>query len=297
MTLDILDIIKRPVIDDATVLIATLGRDILKQCLHSIATGTTWPADLVIVDQGSNTKVANWVHTLMSIGIHVEHVRMPRAGVAAGRNRGMEMLRTPFVVETDDDCLVNPDWLKCMTNRLRANPEAITTGRVEPGGEGVVVSVVTSLQSATYTRFPLSGSPLFPNNMGFAKIIYDSVGRWDESDYLRFAEDNDWAYRALRAGVPIVYAPEVVIQHLDWRSESELRTTFRGYARCQGGFYGKHLRNLDMYLALVAAIDFTRGVRRWIKGIIRSDFAMTASGKSYTTQLIPGILAGLRGKR
>ena len=60
----------RPVVADLTVLVPTLGRDLLASCLRSIALGDAWPMELVVVDQSSSPKVAGWLRELCT-GSHL----------------------------------------------------------------------------------------------------------------------------------------------------------------------------------------------------------------------------------
>jgi GT2 family glycosyltransferase len=290
-------LVPRSVMEDITVLIPTLGREMLQGCLQSIAIGNDWPANLIVVDQGSNPRIEGWLRALRSMGMCTEYVPSSQKGVAAARNRGIERVRTRFVVITDDDCIVEPHWLYKMATHLRQNPHAILTGQVKPGGDGVVVSVKTSPMPRIYTRPLLKGDVLFPGNMGCATKLFERVGLFDESDFLRSAEDNDWSYRALRMGIRIIYAPDVIVKHLDWRNESQLTATYRAYAFSQGGFYGKHLRRGDLFIAFRIVIAHLRGIRRWLNGIMTSSSELKISGRAFMTELLPGIIAGIRGKR
>jgi cellulose synthase/poly-beta-1,6-N-acetylglucosamine synthase-like glycosyltransferase len=126
----------RPVLDDITVVIPTLGRPILEESLSWIVEGSAWPIGLVVVDQGASPDVAGWVERLETLGINAEYVPSSQHGRAAGVNRGLERVRTRFVAVTDDDCFVATDWLEKMAAHLRDAPHAIVTGRVEPAGDG-----------------------------------------------------------------------------------------------------------------------------------------------------------------
>lgn len=288
---------RRPVLEDITVLIPTLGRELLAGCLEAVSRGSVFPAALLVVDQGQNPRVGTWLQSVRSTGLEATHLPSSRQGTAAAMNQGLRRVTTPLVAVTHDDCVPATDWLERLHAALRREAGVLVTGRVEPGGEGVVVSINTSPTPARYLRPALSGEVLFPNNMGFGLEIFERVGPFDERDFVRVAEDNDWSYRALRVGVPIVYAPDVVVSHLDWRSASELEDTYRAYARCQGGFYGKHLRRGDLFIALRIAVDLARALRRWLKAAIRRDADQKANGRAYLTQLVPGIFEGLRGAR
>jgi hypothetical protein len=69
---------------------------------------------------------------------------------------------------------------------------------------------------------------------------------------------------------------------------------YKDYARSHGGFYGKHLRKGDWFIALRAVIHHLRALRRWMRGVVFGDREMVLIGRAYFTGLLPGIIAGLR---
>jgi GT2 family glycosyltransferase len=286
----------RPVLEDISIVIPTLGRPILQSCLASIAAGDSWPARVIVVDQSSSDDVAACLRELEEGGVRTLYVPSTQKGRSAGVNRGLERVETRFLAVTDDDCLVGRDWLRQMRARLLENPETIVSGRVEPAGDQTVVAAVTDLEPATYRRPGLKFDAMSGGNMGTSRAVVDRVGHFDEDPRLRLAEDCDWSYRALRAGVPIAYAPEVCLQHYGWRDSDERTDQYRAYARSHGGFYGKYLRRGDWFIALRAAVHFGRAFRRWLKGTLIRDREQIAHGRAYLTGLPPGILAGLRRK-
>ena len=60
-------------------------------------------------------------------------------------------MRTPYAAVTHDDCRVRTDWLERLTARLARVGDAIVTGRVEPEGDGIVLTVKTADEPAVYT--------------------------------------------------------------------------------------------------------------------------------------------------
>jgi GT2 family glycosyltransferase len=281
------------------VVIPTVGRPLLEGCLESIAAGGAWPAELIVVDQGASPAVAGWVERLRVRGINARHVPSARTGIAAGTNQGLQLVRTRFVAVTHDDCRVSPDWLASMAERLRGAGEVILTGRLEPEGDGEVPTTVTHPHRIVYTRPLLDRDVLFPANMGLPVRVLERVGWLDEDPLLRWAaEDNDWAYRALRAKVPIVYEPALVVGHLAWRDRLELAATYRRYARGQGCFYGKWLRRGDPFIALRAARDLLRGPWLVLRGLVTGNRVLAGMGRAEVAGIGPGILAGLlHGRR
>jgi glycosyltransferase involved in cell wall biosynthesis len=102
----------KPVAEDVSIVIPTLGRPILESCLRSIADGSLWPGRLIVVDQGQNKTVAGWLGHLSAVGLGTHYIPSGQHGRAAGLNRGLEQVTTRFVTITDDDCLVAADWLE-----------------------------------------------------------------------------------------------------------------------------------------------------------------------------------------
>ncbi len=285
------------VVDEVTLVIPTLGRASLKGCLDAVVAGTSWPARLVMVDQGRNDESDSWARELVSRGISVDHVRSTQRGTAAAMNRALERVETSLVAVTHDDCRVHPRWLELMADRLRTEGSAIVTGQVRPEDGKRVVGSVTSETEVRHERPLLDRDPLFPDNMGFPLAVARRLGPFDEDERLRFAEDAEWSYRALRAGIPILYAPELVVTHLAARDALQRAATYRNYARSQGGFYGKYLRQLDAFIALRTGRDLLRGLWMVLRGTVERDPDVTAYGRAYVTALPAGLMAGLRKPR
>lgn len=285
----------KPVLDDISIIIPTLGRDILEQCLFWIMSGNAWPGCLIVVEQGSNDQVTGWLKRVEESGVRVKHIRSSQRGRSAGINRGLELADTRFVAITDDDCFVSEDWLMKMGEKLWLSPETVVTGQVEAAGEDMIVvvdSTVPSIQSRPKLKFDaLSGG-----NMGTSLAVFKKVGLFQEDPVMATAEDAEWAYRALRKGICIRYEPDVVLAHFGWRDESKRVEQYRHYALSHGGFYGKYLRRGDLFILARAAGHFFRAFRRWVRGMLNGDTELALLGRAYCANLLPGILVGLRSK-
>lgn len=284
----------RPSLNDLTLVIPTLGRPILEESLQAIATGEAWPVRIVLVDQGSSADVADWVRQLQGVGLDVLHLPCSKRGRARGVNRGIEQVRTRFFAVTDDDCLAEPDWLSAMAARLRADPGVIITGRVEAEGESEVVALMTSLTPVTYTRPRLKHDSMSGGNMGASREVIDRIGLLDEDPALAAAEDCEYSYRALRAGIPITYAPEVVVRHVGWRDPGQRGAQYEVYGRSLAGFLGKYLRRGDAFIGLRLVLHTLRALRRWLRGMVTGDQETMLNGLGYMKGLLPGLRAGWR---
>jgi GT2 family glycosyltransferase len=290
-----LNMARRPVPEDVSVVIPTLGRPILETCLYYLAQGTLWPAEIIVVDQGRQRAVAELLDSLQALGLATNYVPSSQKGRAAAINRGLEQVGTRYVTITDDDCFVAADWIAGMTTRLRKNPDQILTGRVElAGSTEAAFSTVTSREPRLYTRPTLKSHPFIGGNVGMAMTLVDRIGYFDEHPCLGSAEDNDYGYRALRLGIPIAYDPEIVVFHYHWRDAGERASRYAEYAYSQGGFYGTHLRSGDRLILLQTARALVRSPVRWLRGLAQGDEEMAANGRAHTLKLLPGIVAGWR---
>ena len=285
----------RPIFEDISIVIPTLGRPILEQSLFCILEGSAWPGCLIVVEQGTNPEVANWLVRVQEIGIRVKHIRSTQRGRSAGINRGLEQVLTRFVAITDDDCFVAEDWLANMARELRTHPEAVITGRVEAAGEEMIV-VVTSTVPSLYRRPRIKFDSMSGGNMGTSIEVFRKVGLFEEDPVMATAEDAEWSYRALRTGVSILYDPAVVVTHYGWRDIEKRSEQYRDYARSHGGFYGKYLRKGDLFILLRTLVHFARAFRRWLAGIWNGDTESALNGKAYCVGLLPGIIAGFRSE-
>jgi GT2 family glycosyltransferase len=284
-----------PIAADVSVVVPTVGRPLLEGCLASIADGTTWPAELIVVDQGARPEVVGWIERLADRGLAITHLRSSERGIAAATNRGLEDVRTRFVATTHDDCRVRSDWLATLAERLPSLGDAILTGRVDPEGAGIVLTIVSSPDPATYVRPMIDRDVLFPPNMAFPVRLLERIGYLDEHPSLRLAgEDNEWAYRAMRAGVPIVYDPSIVVAHLARHDAEALRSLYERYARGQGAFYGKHLRRGDPFIARRVVRDLIRAPWLVVRGAVTGNHDLLAMGLGEVRGMPVGLLAGMR---
>ena len=286
---------ERSVAADVTVVIPTVGRALLEGCLDSIVAGAVWPGEIIVVDQSRTDLIVPWVARLRSAGLSITHVRSDESGIAAATNRGFERVPTPYVATTHDDCRVRADWLETISARVRVVGDAIVTGRVEPEGDGVVLTIVTSAEPKTYSKPMIDRDVLFPPNMAFPIRLLDRIGYLDEHASLRLAgEDNEWAYRALRSGISIVYDPDAVVSHVAWQVRGELKDVYRRYARGQGAFYGKYVRRGDPFILRRMIRDLGRAPWLVTRAVLTRNSELMAMGVGELTGLPAGIVAGLR---
>jgi GT2 family glycosyltransferase len=285
---------RKPFLEEITIIIPTLGRPILETCLAKIISGDKWPRGLIVVHQGDYPSVCEWVTQIKSTGMEPLYLRNQKLGKSTSINLAIKHTRTRFFAITDDDCFVEPDWLENMVFQLLKHPTWIVTGRVEPAGNETI-AVVQSREASVQYRPRIKFDSMAGGNMGTSMEVVQKIGLFDEDPVLRYAaEDAEFAYRALKNGVPIAYAPEVAVSHFGWRSEKLQSDRFKTYAYGQGGFYGKYLQKGDGLIAIRTFYSFTRALRRWLFNTLKGEKELAALGRAYLTGMLPGIIDGIR---
>ena len=109
---------------DLTVAICTYRRsELLGRTLESIAVAkapsSAW--ELIIVDNGVEESVERLVATYHD-RLPIRYVAEPRLGCSNARNRAVESCQAPIILFTDDDAIVDPQWLTSMVNVVDEHP-------------------------------------------------------------------------------------------------------------------------------------------------------------------------------
>jgi len=285
----------KPIASDLTVVIPTLGRDCLRDAVRALANGTMHPVELILAHQGVPGALAAMLGEFAELGLKVQYVHSNQRGAAAGRNLGISRVGSRFFATTDDDCIADPRWVEEMHDALNTRPVEIATGRVLAGEPGAP-STSVSMQARLFTAAPLKGDHFCGGNFGTQLAVFQDVGPLDETELVRYCEDPEWAYRALRKGYPIRYLPQITVTHLHWRDDSDMAKVYANYAHSQGGWFGRELRRGHLSFLIRLAYELIRGAKRWCLGALRGDYLRKVNGRAYVVDLLRGLAAGINGK-
>jgi len=276
-----------------SVLVPTIGRvEQLQSCLASLRACRPRPEELLVVDQSGGGDVAAAVADFADLGAAT--IACEGRGIALATNVGLRAATSSNVLVTHDDCTVAPSWLGVGHERMAANPGAIVTGRVLAAGDSPAVpSTIDDPEPHDYTG-ELSVGALFANNMGLPREPVIEIGGFDER-FPTASEDNDLCWRWLRVGGRLLYEPELVVWHHDWRGEDELERLYVRYAYSQGMFYAKHLRARDLKVLPFLTRDLYEGVRASAGGLLLRDRPRWADRRRGIVRGMPrGLLRGWR---
>jgi GT2 family glycosyltransferase len=130
-------------------------------------------------------------------------------GPAAARNEGWRAARASLVAFVDDDCVVDPQWLREGLRCCREHPGAIVQGRVDPIPE-------ESDRETPFTRtlrIHAAGPYYQTCNIFYPRSLLEELGGFDETFTMPGGEDTDLAWRAITNGTPTAFGAAARAYH------------------------------------------------------------------------------------
>ncbi|MBV6403636.1 MAG: glycosyltransferase [Flavobacteriales bacterium] len=179
----------------------------LREALHSVHASTTAPAELVVVDDGSDDPATRAVlDAVHAEGVPV--VRQEHRGLPAARNTGWRATKAPFVLFLDADNRVAPHLVARLGEALMQGPEAdvlFTDLRTFGDREGVVHQQVPALAEL------LAGNRI-DACAALRRALLERLGGYDEALVDGYEDWELWV-RATAAGARFVHIPEPLFDY------------------------------------------------------------------------------------
>ncbi len=189
----------------------------LPESLDSILAQTLPPAEIIVVDDGSNDDTAAVVERYAD---RLTVIRGNHAGYAAARNLGLRHAHGAWIAFHDADDVALPDRLAFQVACLRDHPsydavlcngEYTDAAGVPAGGTVVSADLVRARSGRPLTANDLfEGFPAFLQGALLARRALDATGEFDTS--LPVYTDMEYAYR-LFARFRVVYVDRVVFRY------------------------------------------------------------------------------------
>jgi cellulose synthase/poly-beta-1,6-N-acetylglucosamine synthase-like glycosyltransferase len=216
----------------------------LTRCLRSLV-ALDYPRDrfeVIIVDDGSEPPIDSEIKPFRE-QLTISCLRQNHLGVSQARNNGATAACGNFVAFTDDDCRVDPEWLKELALAFQQTPEKLVGGKILNGLPDNIFSHASQLLiTYLYSRF--NGDPdrstfITSNNMAIPKREFLEMGGFDTTATLT-AEDRLFCHEWIMRGHQIRYVPTAIIHH-------ENRSTLKDFWQQQfkygkGAYYFRKYR-------------------------------------------------------
>lgn len=186
--------------------------------------GCSW--ELVVVDNNSTDATQAVIESFLEDHcLPVRNVRETTPGLSHARNRGIAVATGDILTFTDDDVLVDPDWLVRIAEAFAEHGPAVVGGRILPLWETppprwLDSSLYAYLALADYGDDPLclKTPKVWGANLSFRADVFAKYGRFSTSlgrapGKLYAGEEVELLRTLLREGEKVLYYPAAVVHH------------------------------------------------------------------------------------
>jgi len=208
--------------------------------------------EIVVVDNNSRDDTKGVVsRAARASTVPIRYVFERTQGLSFARNRGLREATGGIVAFTDDDCVVDPEWIAALSREFAADPDvAVVGGRVDLySPEDRPVSIRPIAGRVRYTDATQIYGLVMGCNLAVRRGVAERIGGFDPAfggSKGVVADDIDFVYRAFERGLGIVFTPAARVLHNHGRrSDDELRALARSYVRGKGAFFCKHALRAD----------------------------------------------------
>ena len=203
----------------------------LNQCVASLLELSYPPErfEIILVNDGSDDGSEEAVSELVRANeARIRILTQPDKGPAAGRNLGVSNAKGSIVAFTDPDCIVDKGWLKQHVANYRSEDIGGVEGKVETDWDQLMEPI----------RISPAGYRYVTCNISYRREVLEKVGLFDEQ--FRWKEDDEVAYRVIKAGWKIVTDEHAIIYHPVKKLSARGLVRFGLKHRYDVPFYGKH---------------------------------------------------------
>jgi glycosyltransferase involved in cell wall biosynthesis len=199
------------------------GARYLEAALASVLAQSYPPSEIIAVDDGSDDDSGTLIERIAaSAPTPIRYLHQHQRGPGAARNRGFVASTGEIIAFLDQDDLWVASKLQQQVRLFQADAAL-----------GIVLAHQIYFLDAGFAR-PAWVRPellekatlaLTPSALAVRRDAFAQIGGFNEEMLLW--SDTDWFFRAQDAGVPLAYAPEVLVQHrIHTQNQSRMATRF-----------------------------------------------------------------------
>ncbi|MDP8238193.1 MAG: glycosyltransferase, partial [Candidatus Hatepunaea meridiana] len=197
-----------------------------KKCIKSIQEHTTYPYEIILVDNSSTDGTIDFLHKLVRQNDHYKLIKnAENRGFAGGNNQGVTAANGKYVMLLNNDVLVSDGWLESLVNSIEKDEKIGMVGPITNSisGRQMVTNVPYKDDNGFY-KFAQNVRELNKNKLtprrrlaGFAvllkKSVYEEVDGLDETFGVGNFEDDDLCLKIRQKGYALIVDESVFIHH------------------------------------------------------------------------------------
>jgi GT2 family glycosyltransferase len=246
--------------EPVSLVICTSGRpDRLHVTLESVAALRHPEFELVLVDNAPTDETNKRILGSFEHKLNAKYVIEPIRGLSRARNAGIKAAGHEIIAFTDDDVLLDADWLLALQRGFRLGSKIgavsgpVLAAEVQTEAQDLFERNGGHSKERGFGRFVFGSpdcaqSPYFPLppfgtgvSMAFRREVLTEIGGFDPAlgagTPSRAGEDTAAFTELILHGWTCAYEPSAVLWHFHRRTLTDLRTQRRGYGVGLGAFY------------------------------------------------------------
>jgi GT2 family glycosyltransferase len=195
--------------------------------------------EIVVIDGGSNDGTEELCKRYSNVRFVVEN----RFGLAYARNKGAELAHGEIIAFTDDDCIVDKEWLKNLFAGFRLSETVMGVGGpVYPLHPEVIPQKILVLppfglyydgETTKVVSGVITANAAFKRKV-FERIRFDEmIGATKKGKLILTGEDVDFCQRFVEAGNSLLYVPDAKVYHQVNRERLSVKYILK-HAFCNG---------------------------------------------------------------
>jgi GT2 family glycosyltransferase len=229
-----------------SVIIPNFNRaDALRETLHSLDHQTLEPDsfEVLVVDDGSTDGSISLLKGLGDeVAFPLRLITQKNLGPGAARNRGAEEASSDLLLFWDSDMVAAATTLEIHRDLHLQNRSALASGARRAWAPATTSLFDEILKADQVGQDHMGEAPSFwealSSNLSIHRLDFCNLGGFDEN--LWAFEDTDLAYRALQAGLALLFSREAIGYHNHPLTLDQACLHQRSYQRYAAAFLAKH---------------------------------------------------------
>jgi len=193
-------------------------RDDVIRAIESVYKQTYNDIEIVVVDSASSDGTSEAIESQYP---EIKLIKIPRnLGCPGGRNHVFANCCGQFIVNLDDDGMLDEDAIKCAVEILEANSDVgiVSMELLDPGIASMPAGVSECVEVSEFS----GGASVFRSSM------LKEIGGYPDC-YFLLAEEMDLAIRALDKGYRILHTKRAIMWHKTVRTTGETKWDYYRY--------------------------------------------------------------------
>lgn len=210
-----------------SIIVCTYNRgEILRECIQSVINNqpTTYPIELVVVDNNSKDNTAALVSEFSQPNAWVKYVFEKEQGLSHARNTGYKAASYDWVLYLDDDALVHEDFFERAKYLIEDTDFQCVGGLYLPWykyGQPLWFRDSFASNKKAYSNLSVLKSHEYASGgvLLIKKELFLKYGDFDaefgmKGNQVAYGEEDDFQRRIRAADIEIAYDPTLIIYHL-----------------------------------------------------------------------------------